>query len=262
MKAIYVWKTDFSRWFLKKRFFFVSAGIFILNCLLLLQNMDDLENANVIYIAGIYMEDPFFILNFILAAAVFGTSYCEERKKNYFAFYIKRCNSRSYLFSKIVHCFLSGLTALTLGMMLWIFGLRCVMPWADLKSDVFATYADYGLGVLLRGHHFITYYFVYAMGLGMIAGIISVITFTLSLFIKDQVVVLTLPVIIYYIYNAYLGGFSEKTYYWSLEHIFYFTKSQNPSVGFTFMRGLLYAAMLCAIFGFLSYQKLRRDLNE
>ena len=262
MKYIRVCRTDFSRWFATKKFFLAIAGIFTLHYLLLLQSVDELETANIVYIVFMHMEDPFVIINFIFASAVFGTSYCEEKRKNYFSFYIKRCDKISYICSKITHSFLSAFSVITIAMMLWIISLRLIMPWADFNSDMFWVCVDQGLGSLLEKHKFLTYYLIYSMGIGMLAGIISVITFVISLFIKDQMVVHTLPAIIFYIYNVYIGDFSEHIYYWSLEHIFYFPKSQIPSVGLTFLRGALYATLLSVMFGIIAYHKFRRELYE
>ncbi|MDO4554692.1 MAG: hypothetical protein Q4B70_06080 [Lachnospiraceae bacterium] len=262
MKYINVCRADLSRWFLRKRFFLAVAGVFILNYLLMLQDLSGLEDTSVVYTVFIYLEDPFFIINYIFAAAVFGTAYCEERKRNYFSFFIKRCDRKSYIISKVMNCFFSSFCVVTVGMFLWELSLRLFMPWADRESDMFWVCVNEGLGNLLEEHRYFTYYLIYSMGLGMLSGIISVITFMISLFIKDQMAVISLPGIIYYIYNAYVGDFSDNVYFWSLEHIFYFPKSRMTTNVLTFTRATIYALILCLIFGMISYKRLERVCHE
>ena len=94
MKMIYVMKADFSRWFGKKKLFFGFFAIICLNYFIILQNIQGFWESNIVDLVFCYMDDPFFIINFMVASVLMGISYCEEKERGYFLFWIKRCDEK------------------------------------------------------------------------------------------------------------------------------------------------------------------------
>ena len=76
MQLFYVIKADFLRWFGKKNFIVGFISILILNYFIVLQNIEGFKESNIINLVFYYMEDPFYIINFIVVASIMGTSYC------------------------------------------------------------------------------------------------------------------------------------------------------------------------------------------
>ena len=102
MQLFYVIKADFLRWFGKKIFIVGFISILILNYFIVLQNIEGFKESNIINLVFYYMEDPFYIINFIVVASIMGTSYCEEKESGYFTFWIKRCNEKKYIFGLLL----------------------------------------------------------------------------------------------------------------------------------------------------------------
>ena len=140
---------------------------------------------------------------------------------------------------------------------LWILSLRLFLPWADLEgnvSDSFQVVSSLGMGQILKAHHFILYYILYSVGIGMIGGILAVITLLCSLFINNAMVVEVIPAILYYLSHAYLDNISEKAYFWSLEQVLYFPNSLLKSPVLILLKGMGYTAVIVVITGFVCWK--------
>lgn len=144
----------------------------------------------------------------------------EEKEKGYFIFWIKRCDKKTYVISKIINCFLSAFFLLTTGMFSWIISLRIFLPWINGSSDQFQIITEQGLGYLLKDGHYLLYYCLYCIGIGMMAGILSVGTFTLSLFIEKQSMVILTTAVLFYLNVSYLGSISASLDRWSMQCYF------------------------------------------
>lgn len=249
---------DAKRWICSRRFFINIVAIFFVNYLVLSQNvMKELLATNIVYDVDICMEDPFFTMNFILSSMVFGTAYHEEKKNGFLKFCKIRCSNKEYIISKITNCFMSAFMVLFIGLFLWILSLRLFLPWADLEgnvSDSFQVVSSLGMGQILKAHHFILYYILYSVGIGMIGGILAVITLLCSLFINNAMVVEVIPAILYYLSHAYLDNISEKAYFWSLEQVLYFPNSLLKSPVLILLKGMGYTAVIVVITGFVCWK--------
>lgn len=261
MKVVKVIKADFFRWFGKKKWFLGFLGIIALNYFIILQDFGGIREANLVDLVFFYMDDPFYVINFMIAAILMGTSYCEEKEKGYYYFWIKRCDEKTYMISKILNCFFSSFTLLALGMFTWILSLRLFLPWNDPASGQFEVVLEQGMGELLQTGHFLLYYALYCVGIGMMAGILSVGTFTISLFLENQMMTILLAALLFYLNVAYMGSISESLERWSLQQILYFPFSQMSSAGLTVLRGVLYTIMIVGLFGGISYWQLKRRKN-
>ena len=249
---------DARRWLCSRRFFLIIVAIFFVNYFVLSQNVvEELMSTNVVYDVDLCMEDPFFTLNFILSSMVFGTAYYEEKKNGFLKFCKIRCDSKVYIISKIMNCFLSAFMTLFIGIFLWILSLHLFLPWADLEgsiSDSFQIISNLGMGVLLKEHHFVLYYIFYSVGVGMIGGILAVVALLCSLFINNVMAVEVIPAILYYLSHAYRDDISEKAYAWSLEQVLYFPNSLLKSPVLILIKGVGYTAGIVAITGFICWK--------
>lgn len=258
MKIIHVINADFFRWFGKKKLFLSFFTIICLNYFIILQNIQGFFESNIVDLIFYYMDDPFYILNFMIAAVLMGISYCEEKEKGYFIFWIKRCDKKTYVISKIINCFLSAFFLLTTGMFSWIISLRIFLPWINGSSDQFQIITEQGLGYLLKDGHYLLYYCLYCIGIGMMAGILSVGTFTLSLFIEKQSMVILTAAVLFYLNVSYLGSISASLERWSMQQILYFPFRQTSSAGTILLEGILYTVMMILPLAMLSYWWIKR----
>ena len=259
MQLFYVIKADFLRWFGKKNFIVGFISILILNYFIVLQNIEGFKESNIINLVFYYMEDPFYIINFIVVASIMGTSYCEEKESGYFTFWIKRCNEKKYIFSKIINSFFSAFLLLASGMFCWILSLGIMLPWKDNSSDQFQVIIEQGVGNLLKNGHYIQYYIWYCVGVGMMAGVLSTGTFVISLFVKNRTVVIIFGAVLFYLNVSYLQSIAKFFSYWNMEQIFYFPYGSHLSDYWIILRAVIYVIIHMYIFTIVSYWQLKRE---
>lgn len=218
-----------------------------------------IPNSSVVETVYLYTQDPFFVLSLLLAVSLMGTAYCDELESGYLFFCMKRCTQYTYVFSKIIHAFLSALFVLTVGTFLWICSMRLFMPWANPQEDSFRSIASNGMGELLLRQNYPLYFFLHSLGYGMTAGIVSAATFLISMILKDKMLVQVLPVLLYYINTIFFPSYSERCYTYSLSNIFYFIDNSISSTKLLLARGIGICIFLLFIFGSISYWILRRN---
>lgn len=252
-----VFKADCARWF-KYNLLLYVIGIVVVNYLIICQNIEGIQYSNVIELIYLYMNDPFFVLNFIIVSTIMGCSYCDEKESGYFYYWINRCNERDYVFSKILNCFFSAFFVLFIGMMTWILSMKLFLPWSNTEADTYNILLEQGMGNLLIGEDYLQYCFLYCIGLGMLAGILSAGTFTVSLFLKNKTLVQIIAALLFYIDVAYLGDISELLYKWSFEQIFFFPASRLSSDHFTLFRAGIYSLVVCVILMIIAYKRMER----
>ena len=149
MNFFKVLRADGTRWFCRLKMWGVLGGIVVVNYLMMGQDARLIPNSSVVETVYLYTQDPFFVLSLLLAVSLMGTSYCDELESGYLFFCMKRCTQYTYVFSKIIHAFLSALFVLTVGTFLWICSMRLFIPWAFPQTGYFYTIAEHAVPILL-----------------------------------------------------------------------------------------------------------------
>lgn len=260
MKLRNVMKADFARWFQLKMLVCVGS-IIALNTIILFQNLEGLYSTNVVELVFLYMNDPFFVVNFILIAAFTGIAYCDERESGYYVYWIQRCSVKNYVISKMLNCYLGSLCILPSAMFVWICGLRLFLPWVNKESDMVCIVAEQGMGNLIQNRKYLLYYFLYSIGIGMMAGVLSMGTFLTSLFIQNKILVQVVSAVLFYMNVSYMGDISEFFRRWSLEQIFYFPANNQMSTSSILAQGAIYSVIVGSGMGVIAYWKMKRSCH-
>lgn len=123
-----------------------------------------------------------------------------------------RCDLRKYIISKTVCIFWSSVAATVIGILIYVIFLRITgHEWFSYKLIEY--YNINGIGVpdlelwsLIENGHSMIFYTIMGMQIGILAGITSLVSAFLSLFIKNKMMVMVAPIIIVYIMMFYLQG--------------------------------------------------------
>lgn len=258
MKMWNILRADGSRWFGKGKMWVIIAGTVAAHYLMMGQDAVTIPVSCVLEMVYLYIDDPFFMVSLMLAVSLMGTSYCEEKEKNYFYFWIKRCSRRQYVCSKMFHAYGSTFVVLTTGVLLWICSMRLFMPWAHPQSDYFFTIAERGMGELLLEGKYFLYFFLHALGIGMLGGVISAATFFISLLLQDKMLVQVFPILLYYVNTSFLPNYSPVWYKCSVSNIFYFINHPNSCPWRSVVTGAGISVLLLFLFGVMADRILKR----
>lgn len=193
-------KVDLYRCFLSKRF--VIAVLIILGVLLFgVQEAEkDSSNADVYFYFLFTMDMAPHLLIFSGAAFAYAGSFCEDREYRYIRNEVMRGNKKSFVAARVVTVFLSAQIAVTLGAAIFACILRFFHPWAlPNTTNMYETAVEAGIfhGLSKGGYHFL-YFVFWGLCYGAFAGILSVVSTWISLYISNTVLMLISPVVICY----------------------------------------------------------------
>lgn len=177
-----------------------AVGAFLTNCFSMFgKNIVDVKAAKYMYLgsdlsSGLFYY--FYILVFPLIAALpFSDSFYEERERSTTDFCLSKMSNNSYYYSKLTAVFVSGfiITAIPLliNMMLNFiaFPLDSVVDATNFPYILSRIYGDVLETILFQGLYSVSLYlynFVYLIITSVSCGLIAVIVFQLSFFLKSN----------------------------------------------------------------------------
>lgn len=168
------------------------------------------------------------LITYIFCAFPFAQVFCEDIENKYLHYELIRGGLKRYVFVKTIIIFFSSIAVMVIGSLLFILLLRTQGPMVDEKMGVDSFLLGGAYSDLLEREHYIWYCIIYAFQLGMLAGVLSVMSAFLSLYISNRVMVLVLPVFITQVlvdfktnqygfgilsYRAYIRRFDEDWKY-------------------------------------------------
>ncbi len=165
-------------------------------------------------LAGIITE---FIKIFfpLIAVLPFSDSYYEERENRTIEFCFSRLTNNQYYFSKLITCFISGFIIISIPLLLNVFLNFIAFPMDSTKdatnfsyihSHLFNNVMETGMFQKLFAENMYLYNLVYLLLLSIASGLISVITYQISFFMKIKRI--TLLFVVFAVYNLLTLFFS------------------------------------------------------
>lgn len=254
-------KVDLYRCFLSKRF--VTAVVIIVGVLLL--SVQEAEqgyfDADVYSYFLFTMEMTPHLLIFSGAAFAYAGSFCEDREHCYIRNEVMRGNKKSFVAARVVTVFLSAQIAVTLGAAIFACILHFFHPWAlPDTTNMYETVLEAGIfqGLSKGGYHFL-YFVLWGLCYGAFAGILSIVSTWISLYISNTVLMLISPVVIYYFLDIlYSKFFTATTYGINIFFTIEYCWTQNTGMAVFVILMISLSAML--LFGCLIYSRLKKEV--
>lgn len=230
MQFLSMYIADQKRWFLKKNMLLAIFMIQIINDLVLFREIPRVSETNVLSALILSVDDAFFYLNYMIIAIVFATEYCKQKENHFLQFCMIRCRDVNYILSKLLNSFLSGFCTMCSAMALWLFSLRMFIPWAVMGIGQYDICIEWGMGDLLGKQSFLLYFGLICVGLGLLAGILAVLSFLCSLLIPSQTFVLIIPTLSVYLLESLIGDYFPNLNQWRFYYTFFYPYNyKNPT---------------------------------
>lgn len=218
-------------------------------------------NTDVLYVFSLVMYGMPSMLILVCGAVAFADSLCEDMQKKYILQQSIRGDIKSYVSARVLSIFIVSVLSSALGIFLFSCILHIRLPWADTDGTQYDTMVHAGrLSFILRCRWFSLYYFSYGVQYGILVGILAVWACFFSIYVSNQMLVLSTPMIIYYFIDYTLTEISSGLL--NLSKIFSpsgkFLENDILSVFFVF----LIAAVNLILIRFLLIKGLRRKYYE
>lgn len=200
----------------------------------------------------------------IFCALPFAASFCSDWNNQYFRLACIRSNVRCYSISKVIVCSLSAASSAILGECIYVAVLALKFPLYD--ADIEKGFSSIPFEDLVyNGHYIVVYILLRILIWAAFFAFFSVFAFLVSTWIPNVFVVLSTPVLAYYLVTnvdstlLYLTNSSNWYKFMSFSFLF----DANLNVG-TILTSLLYPLLLCILLcilsGFLVNRNLKRRL--
>jgi len=146
------------------------------------------------------------MIAYVFCAFPFATVFCDDLENGYARYQVIRGNFTKYVLSKVSIIYVTSIITMILGTILFLAVYKTQGPWIDWESGSIQVTMAGAYSGLITGGHFFLYCVLYALQLGLLAGILSAFAAFLSLYITNKVTVLVLPVLVYQILLEYAGS--------------------------------------------------------
>lgn len=158
-----------------------------------------LVNGHVLYTYLYATEMSGMMIAYVFCAFPFAASICEDLEYKYVRYQAARGSLKHYVASKVSVIYLTSVAVMVLGSMVFVFLCRTEGTWVGQELDDVEVLLAGVYGCLIEDGHYAWYCMFYALQLGLLAGIFSVLAAFFSLFITNKMTVFALPVLIYQI---------------------------------------------------------------
>lgn len=162
-------------------------------------------NGNVLdtYIVSTNMSGVMIAYSF--CAFSYAAVFCEDLENKYARYSIIRGNTRRYVVSKSAVIYGASIITMVLGTLLFVACIRLQLPWISENADMGVLQAGM-YSIFLEREHYWIYVFLYALQLGMLAGVLSLAAAFLSMFVSNKMMILITPILIYQVLLEYRGS--------------------------------------------------------
>ncbi|MBO5303506.1 MAG: hypothetical protein J6A92_05595 [Lachnospiraceae bacterium] len=143
----------------------------------------------------------------VYAAAVisYAAVFLEDAEYQFWNLSVLRGDFKSYVWAKVLACFFVSTLTMTLGMTIFCFLWHLKNPWSHFAASDMEVIQNMDCFRNLMKPETITLYFICgALLRSLLAGILSLIAAYVSLYIKNRLFVLTVPVVAYFFLVNYL----------------------------------------------------------
>ena len=166
---------------------------------------EGLVNGNVLdtYILSTNMSGVMIAYSF--CAFSYAAVFCEDLENKYARYSIIRGNTWRYAVSKSAVIYGASVITMFLGTLLFVACIRLRLPWISENADMGVLQAGM-YSIFLAGEHYWIYVFLYALQLGMLAGVLSLAAAFLSMFVSNKMMILITPILIYQVLLEYRGS--------------------------------------------------------
>lgn len=122
------------------------------------------------------------MIAYAFCAFSYATVFCEDLEYKYARYSINRGNTWKYVVSKAVVVYGSSVITMVWGSLLFVASIRLKIPWTS--EGLQNIFKEGMYGSLIAGEHYWSYVFLYALQMGMLAGVLSLAASFLSMFVS------------------------------------------------------------------------------
>ena len=216
MRYLYV---DLLRICRSRRCFLGIGGVFFTLLFAHVDNKGSLES--VLFMSQYILDGIPFFMCMIFSILTYSDSLCEDVRSKYYRLEIVRGSTKKYCVSRILSIFFSAFFSMMLGYLLFVVFLKLQFPWKMPQDSVFDGLVRSGaFRAVLQSEHYLFYYILVSIQLGILAGVLALFSACISLKIRNRMLIYTIPVVFFYFLTNATYRLPQKMQYLELYKIY------------------------------------------
>lgn len=211
-------RTDLKRGFFSKKWIIGVLGVW---GTFLWAGENFLSDSILGHIAIILYGVPFCI-TFAFCTFSYGTSICEDFENRYIFLLTIRGRLMNYIISRVIAICIYSILTMVMGMCLYIIFLKRNYPFIASEIDgVYISLLEFGaFSDLLAKGNFIQYFLAVGFQIGLLAGTLSVVAAYTSLFLKNKLIILSVPLMINLLFTYFVNNYIGDKAFLNLKYIY------------------------------------------
>ncbi len=216
------------------------------------------------------VEDIAYVCEYMLVLALatvpYAHAFVEDFERKMIYQIVTRGSLLKYVLSKALSIFLSSVLAVTLSMLLFV-GMLRLSGHAWMSDDILRYYELNGIGFpdlelwwMLDGGNEFLFYLLAGLQFGLLAAIVALAAATLSLFIKNKMMITIFPVICLYVMFEYLSGILGYGY--GIYQLFNIFCNYTFLGNHFFLRACIETVVVYVVLMIVIYKRIKRMLRH
>lgn len=237
------------------------AGVFLSLLFATLENKND--SNSIVFMVGYIIDGIPFYLCMVFCAVPYAGSISEDMAFDFHKLQIIRQNLKAYIVTKVIVIFFSAIIAMMLGFLLFVAVLKLRLPWVMVNDSLYDILIERGgLKSLLINRKFIMYYLLVSVQLGMFSGCLSLTATVFSLFVKNRLLVYSVPVMVLYLIINFAWRIPTELAPLNLYKVFIpFYNVYNHDV-WSFIWSVFIGLLTACFLGAVIFYKVRRAVRN
>lgn len=252
-------KSDFYRLLTSESVWGAAVGVFFVYILGWFQVSYCPDVFGILYYIKMY---SIFILIFAFGVSAFGNTLVEDAEHKYWYLMVQRGKIKPYIWSKMIACFCGAVLSITVGTMMFVLFARVRLPFLAEHNNIVDIIREHDSFKYFIVHQYIlVYFFLTAVKMSFFGGILAIFSMLLSLYVKNRLFVICLPVVGFYFWNNYFYRLFGDNFYIDFNSIYLANgKIFDNSFGcFAYALGL--AIALGGLMGMLIETKVEKEIR-
>lgn len=245
-----------------KNFWMSVLGISILCWTLAGYYMRLFPGEDILFYLQMINVDAPMVASFSICAYAYARVYCMEYTEGSMPYIASRTGTKTYVAVRTAVGFLTGLAVLLLGKMLFVATASVWYPLIQPNGSGVRQFAAKGWGLrnlILEGRGWL-YFSWLSFVQGLMAGVLCVISQTVSLYVMHPAVVIGMPMILNYMTYNYLDGFLKVPGWLSWLRIYDASQPFFSADGLQLVYSICYSLIIVTMLGVFSWRKVKGGL--
>lgn len=252
-------KVDFYRAVTSKAMLMAVMGVFCVYLAGWIQVSYCRDVFEIFYYIKMY---SIIVLVYAFSALAYANALVEDAEHKYWYLLLQRGSLLHYVWSKVISCFCMAVFTITAGTMLFAFAARLRLPFYAGEEAIAENIRVHDcFGALIEKDKILLYFCVTGIMMGLLGGILALFSMWLSLYVRNRMFALCIPVVGFYFWSTYFQRIFGDLMYVDLNAI-YLGNSRTFSNGWLcFGYAVLIALVIGGGLGLMIRAKVRKELQ-